>query len=76
MPREKIRLSQAGAPLAYTLAGPPDNIIPLVSSVFIESASIVGGTISQNTLFYLTFRAISWLYCEPKSMMRTVSFGI
>src|SRR2546430_17702849 len=39
---------------------------------FSSSHGVVPGTSSQYTLASRTRRAMSWLYCEPKSSTRTV----
>src|ERR1700722_4707245 len=63
----------AGAPSAYTDAGPPDRMIAFGFLASISGTGIVDGTISEYTWHSRTRRAMSWAYCAPKSTTRTVS---
>src|SRR5258708_25074564 len=64
--------STCGAPGSYTLAGPPERMRPAGCRSFSSSHGVVPGTSSQYTLASRTRRAMSWLYCEPKSSTSTV----
>ncbi len=63
----------SGAPVSYTLAGPPDRMTPRGFSFSIVSHGVSGGTSSQYTWHSRTRRAISIENCEPKSMTTTAS---
>src|SRR5438445_511933 len=65
-----------GAPASYTEAGPPLKINPRGARRRTSSAAMSPGTSSQYTLASRTRRAISWLYCEPKSRTSTVSWAV
>src|SRR5207302_3661567 len=73
-PRSHAPLSGCGAPASYTDAGPPLKMRPRGLRAAISAAAIVPGTSSQYTPDSRTRRAISWLYCDPKSRMRTASW--
>src|SRR6516162_6796484 len=60
-------VSHGGAFSSYTELGPPDKIIPAGSSLRISSSEVVHGKIAENTPCSLTRRAISCVYCPPKS---------
>src|ERR1019366_2040063 len=70
IPRSKIFGSQLGAFSAYTLAGPPDRMMPLGFISRTRSAVMLLRTIWQKTFCSRTRRAISWPYWEPKSKIR------
>src|SRR5271154_5550334 len=59
--------SHAGASLSYTELGPPDKTIPTGSSARISSSLAVHGKIAENTCCSRIRRAISCVYCPPKS---------
>jgi hypothetical protein len=46
-PREKISLSGRGAPLSWTLEGPPERIIPFGAKARISSMGALKGRISE-----------------------------
>src|SRR5579883_934475 len=74
MPRSKSLGSQCGAPGSYTLAGPPERMIPFGFSSFTRAAERSWRTTWQKTFCSRTRRAMSCPNCEPKSKMRTSSF--
>jgi len=53
--------------------GPPERMMPLGFQSRIHCTVRVGGWISQYTCASRTRRAMSWVYWEPKSMMRIPS---
>src|SRR5277367_3589297 len=59
--------SHTGASLSYTELGPPDKTIPTGSSARISSSLAVHGKIAENTCCSRIRRAISCVYCPPKS---------
>src|SRR3984885_1069626 len=59
--------SHTGASLSYTELGPPDKTIPTGSSPRISSSLAVQGKIAENTCCSRIRRAISCVYCPPKS---------
>src|SRR5215469_2844650 len=59
--------SHFGASLSYTELGPPDRITPAGSSFPTSSTAVVHGRIAEKTPCSLTRRAISCVYCPPKS---------
>jgi hypothetical protein len=63
----KIAGSQRGAPASDTLFGPPDRITPTGARAAITAAGVSNGRISQYTDSSRRRRAMSWVYCEPKS---------
>ena len=63
--------SICGASLPKTLAGPPERIIPRAPVARICSGPKRKGKISEYTLLSRTRRAITCVYCEPKSRMTT-----
>src|SRR5215469_8800092 len=71
-PEPRIASSISGASSTSVLSGPPDNISAagLRADSALHGASC--GTISQYTPSSRVRRAISWLYCAPKSRIKTV----
>ena len=69
MPASKSRLSTCGAPLAYTLAGPPLRMMPAGRRLFSTLAGVSCRTISEKTLSCRMRRAMTCVYCDPKSRM-------
>src|SRR5271170_2896965 len=59
--------SHIGASLSYTELGPPDKTIPTGSSARISSSFAVHGKTAENTCCSRIRRAISCVYCPPKS---------
>src|SRR5271154_2394154 len=59
--------SHSGASLSYTELGPPDRTMPTGSSARISSSFAVHGRIAENTCCSRMRRAISCVYCPPKS---------
>src|ERR1035437_3491321 len=72
-PSAKIFLSDNGAFFAYTLDGPPDKMIPLGASAAISTAGVSWHRMTEYTLHSRMRRAITWVYCEPKSRMTICS---
>src|SRR5580704_12798463 len=66
-PSSSIRGSHRGASLSYTELGPPDKTMPTGSSARISSIFAVHGRIAENTCCSRMRRAISCVYCPPKS---------
>src|SRR6478672_10252443 len=63
----------SGAPASYTDDGPPDSTSAEGRIMRICSSGMLNGWISQYTLSSRLRRAISCVYCDPKSRMRTIS---
>src|SRR5579863_751348 len=59
--------SHSGASLSYTELGPPDRTMPTGSSARISSSLAVHGRTAENTCCSRMRRAISCVYCPPKS---------
>ena len=68
-PNSKSAVSGCGAPLPYTLAGPPLRISPFGRSAAIFAAGVSNGTICEYTWHSRMRRAMTCVYCEPKSRM-------
>src|ERR1700744_1726191 len=63
--------SHVGAPSAYAALGPPDKMIPVGSNFWISLIFDVHGSTAENTCCSRTRRAISCVYCPPKSITTT-----
>src|ERR1700744_3701255 len=63
--------SHVGAPSAYAALGPPDKMIPVGSNFWISLIFDVHGSTEENTCCSRTRRAISCVYCPPKSITTT-----
>src|ERR1017187_10943031 len=72
-PSAKTFLSNNGAFFAYTLDGPPDKMMPLGASAAISTAGVSWHRMTEYTLHSRMRRAITWVYCEPKSKMTICS---
>src|SRR5580693_3128076 len=59
--------SHSGASLSYTELGPPDRTMPTGSSARTSSSLAVHGRTAENTCCSRMRRAISCVYCPPKS---------
>jgi hypothetical protein len=59
-----------GAPSSYTDDGPPERMMPAGAMARMRSSGRLKGWISEYTFCSRTRRAMSWVYCEPKSRMR------
>ena len=64
--------SALGAAASYTLDGPPESTMPFGSSASTSLNGAVHGSTTENTLNSRMRRAISWVYCEPKSRITIV----
>src|SRR6266480_7880161 len=62
--------SASGTLSPYTEFGPPLKMMPVGFQSRIHSTVRLGGWISEYTRASRTRRAINWVNCEPKSMMR------
>src|SRR5215470_18427681 len=71
MPIDSTAGSQCGAPSAYAELGPPDKIIPDGSNFWMSLIFAVNGSTDENTCCSRTRRAISCVYCPPKSITTT-----
>src|SRR6266545_3443279 len=67
IPDSKSPRAGSGAPSSYTLEGPPDSTTPLYPARTTSSAEHVGGRISEYTESSRIRRAMSCVYCDPKS---------
>src|SRR6185437_16015677 len=69
--------SAGGASASYTEHGPPDRMIPSGFCARTCSMGAVQGSTTENTFCSRMRRAISCVYCEPKSRMtiEEVSIG-
>src|ERR1039457_4308088 len=72
-PSAKIFLSGNGAFLAYTLDGPPDKMMPRGASAAISTAGVSWHRMTEYTLHSRMRRAITCVYCDPKSKMTICS---
>ena len=72
-PSSNTAAGAAGAAVSVVEAGPPDRMIALGANARIAASSTVHGRISEYTPASRTRRAISWVYWEPKSRIRTRS---
>src|SRR5215469_17911058 len=66
-PIDRMPASHGGAPASYTEFGPPDSTMPTGSSFRICSIPAVHGRIALKTFCSRIRRAISCVYCPPKS---------
>ena len=71
MPSSSSRASSAGAPGSYTEAGPPESTRPAGWSARISSGGVSWATTAEKTRHSRMRRAMSWLYCAPKSTTST-----
>src|SRR5687767_9270093 len=55
---------------SVTDSGPPDRMMPLAPKSRTSASVMSHGRISQYTPLSRTRRAISWVYCAPKSRIR------
>src|SRR4029453_10455909 len=69
-PRSNTTGGAAGGRLSVTDSGPPDRMIPRAPKARTSAESASQGRISQYTPLSRTLRAISWVYCAPKSRIR------
>ena len=67
VPRSKSAGSHFGAPGSDTLFGPPERMMPAGFRARIFAAGVSGGQISEYTDSSRRRRAMSCVYCEPKS---------
>src|SRR4030095_12772511 len=72
MPRSNTAPSHFGAPSSDTLLGPPDRISPTGFFSRRLASGVLNGTISEYTDNSRNRRAMSCVYCEPKSRTRMV----
>ena len=56
-----------GASVSYTDEGPPERMMPAGAYLWISFSEAVQGSTTENTLCSRIRRAISCVYCEPKS---------
>ena len=68
----RIAGSAGGASASYTDDGPPERINPIGLSARISSRGAVQGSTTENTFCSRMRRAISCVYCDPKSRMTIV----
>src|SRR4051794_38223081 len=73
MSRSNSCVGNVGAPGSYTEAGPPERTRPLGFRCSIFSIGVEAGSNSAKTPHSRILRAISWLYCPPKSRTSTSS---
>src|SRR5579872_1235861 len=62
-----MAVSHGGAPVSYTEFGPPERTMPTGSNLRICSIPAVHGRIALKTCCSRIRRAISCVYCPPKS---------
>src|SRR5690242_14322147 len=76
-PNSSTAGSAGGASASYTEHGPPDRMIPSGFCARTCSMGAVQGSTTENTFCSRMRRAISCVYCEPKSRMtiEEVSIG-
>jgi len=62
-----------GEPASVVDSGPPDRMMPLAPKAAISAGSWSQAQISQYTPNSRMRRAMSWVYCAPKSRIRILS---
>src|SRR4051812_1056856 len=72
-PSSKTACGARGAPPSYAEECPPDRITPRGAKLRTNASLTSKGWISQYTLLSRTRRAISCVYCAPKSRINTFS---
>src|SRR6185436_10089045 len=72
VPRSNNSGAHLGAPASDTLFGPPERMIPTGFFALRVSSDVLNGTISEYTDSSRSRRAMSCVYCEPKSRTRMV----
>src|SRR6185312_1926743 len=72
-PESNTSCGAFGAPGSVVDSGPPDRMMPLAPNAAISAGSWSQAQISQYTPSSRTRRAISCVYCAPKSRMRILS---
>src|ERR1043165_1047175 len=72
VPRSNSSAAHFGAPASDTLFGPPERMIPTGFFALSVSSGVLNGTTSEYTDSSRSRRAISCVYCEPKSRTRMV----
>src|SRR5258705_3151724 len=72
VPRSNNSGAHLGAPASDALFGPPERMIPTGFLAVRVSSDVLNGTISEYTDSSRSRRAMSWVYCEPKSRTRMV----
>src|ERR1700752_1519689 len=72
IPRSKRAASHIGAPSSDTLLGPPERMSPMGFLSRNVDNDVLNGTISEYTDSSRRRRAMSCVYCEPKSRTRMV----
>jgi hypothetical protein len=68
-------LRRARAAASVVDSGPPERMMPFAPNAAISAGSWSQAQISQYTPISRMRRAISWVYCAPKSRMRILSRG-
>src|ERR1700691_885099 len=76
IPSSKTRASAGGASLSYTDHGAPESTIPTGAQLLTSSSDAVQGSTTENTFCSRMRRAMSCVYCAPKSRMRMVWPGL
>src|SRR5579859_2407678 len=72
-PESNTSCGALGAPGSVVDSGPPERMMPLAPNAAISAGSWSHAQISQYTPISRTRRAISCVYCAPKSRMRILS---
>src|SRR5690606_2744982 len=72
-PESNTSCGAAGAPGSVVDSGPPDRMMPLAPNAAISDGSWSQAQISQYTPISRMRRAISCVYCAPKSRIRILS---
>src|SRR5271155_3872245 len=68
-PSLKIPGSAGGASLSYTDHGAPESTMPTGPALLISASEAVQGSTTENTFCSRIRRAMSCVYCAPKSRM-------
>ena len=75
-PLARIAGSIAGASSTSVLSGPPERMNAAGARAASAAQGVSKGTISQYDPSSRVRRAMSWLYCAPKSRMKTTRGGV
>jgi hypothetical protein len=70
---EDLPAARAGEPVSVVDSGPPERMMPFAPEAAISPGSWSQAQISQYTPISRMRRAISWVYCAPKSRIRILS---
>src|SRR5580700_11928135 len=75
-PSSKMRRSAGGASLSYTDHGAPESTMPTGAQLLTSSSEAVQGSTMEKTFCSRMRRAMSCVYCAPKSRMTIDSLSL